>query len=71
LTDEGAFATRIAMLHRFRSFPSSDPELPADADGLGRARAEVVATFDEVYGGLEEAATRYFVETAAVRAAAA
>jgi phenylacetic acid degradation operon negative regulatory protein len=70
LTPQQAFATRIVMLHRFRAFPAGDPELPDDLDGLRRRRAEVVKTFDAVYAGLEAPATRYFTETARVRAAA-
>jgi phenylacetic acid degradation operon negative regulatory protein len=68
LTPAEAFAVRIVMMHRFRAFPSVDPELPDDGDGLGRLRGRVVATFDEVYAGLADAAGAYFAEHAQVQA---
>jgi phenylacetic acid degradation operon negative regulatory protein len=70
LDARNAFITRIVMLHRFRAFPSSDPELPSGADGISDLRTRMVATFDEVYAGLEAAAVEYFDATAGVRAVA-
>ena len=70
LEPAAAFNVRTVMLHRFRGFPFMDPELPRDVDPLGELRAEVVATFDEVYGGLEETATDYFWQIANPAAAA-
>lgn len=67
LTPEQAFAVRTVMLHRFRAFPAVDPELPGDADGLARARAEVVDAFDEIYAALAEPAGEHFTLTAALR----
>jgi len=50
-----AFAVRTLLLHRFRAFASSDPEL--GSDGL---RARALATFDEVYAALAESANAHF-----------
>jgi phenylacetic acid degradation operon negative regulatory protein len=55
-----AFRMRTLLLHRFRSFPFIDPELPFDLDTVGDLRSEVVACFDQVYAGLEKAATDHF-----------
>ncbi|MBV9818785.1 MAG: phenylacetic acid degradation protein PaaX [Solirubrobacterales bacterium] len=60
LSPVDAFKRRTLMLHRFRSFPSIDPELPESVDSVGALRARAVACFDEVYGELEEFATAYF-----------
>jgi DNA-binding transcriptional regulator PaaX len=48
------------MLHRFRGFPSIDPELPAASDPVRTLRGDVVATFDDVYEQLEPVADGYF-----------
>jgi phenylacetic acid degradation operon negative regulatory protein len=60
LSSAEAFRSRILLLHRFRSFPFIDPELPRSIDTLRDLRARVVATFDEVYEALEPRATEYF-----------
>ena len=60
LSAEHAFVARTAMLHRFRGFPFIDPELPAAIDPLRTLRADVVATFDDVYDHLEPVADGYF-----------
>jgi phenylacetic acid degradation operon negative regulatory protein len=59
------------MLHRFREFPFLDPELP-DAIARGRRRREqVVATFDDVYGQLADAADAHFSAVARIAVSAA
>ncbi|HTU97784.1 MAG TPA: PaaX family transcriptional regulator C-terminal domain-containing protein [Solirubrobacteraceae bacterium] len=63
LSDPEAFRTRTVLLHRFRGFPSVDPELPEAVDTLRELRAEVVACFEEVYAALERPATQYFWAT--------
>jgi phenylacetic acid degradation operon negative regulatory protein len=60
LSAEHAFVARTVMLHRFRGFPSIDPELPAASDPVRSLRGEVVATFDDVYEQLEPVADGYF-----------
>jgi phenylacetic acid degradation operon negative regulatory protein len=60
LDQQQAFAARTVMLHRFRSFPFLDPELPAAVDPLRASREEVVKIFDDVYAALEEPAAAYF-----------
>jgi phenylacetic acid degradation operon negative regulatory protein len=60
LSAERAFVARTVMLHRFRGFPSIDPELPAAIDPLRTLRRDVVATFDAVYEQLEPVADGYF-----------
>ena len=52
------------MLHTFRGFPSSDPELPESIAPGAAARAEAVVTFDAIYDALAEPATRHFAEVA-------
>ncbi len=59
-SDAAAFHSRTLLLHRFRAFPFVDPELPARIDPLAAVRSEAVACFDEVYGGLRDAARRHF-----------
>lgn len=54
------FRSRILLLHRFRGFPSIDPELPKQLDSVRDLRARAVACFDEVYAALEPEATEYF-----------
>jgi phenylacetic acid degradation operon negative regulatory protein len=56
----GAFRRRTLLLHRFRGFPSIDPELPADVDTVRELRGEAVACFDEVYAALRRPATEHF-----------
>lgn len=58
-----AFRSRTLLLHRFRAFPSVDPELPEAVDGLGELRGQAVACFEEVYAALEPPATEYFWAT--------
>ena len=58
-----AFRSRILMMHRFRSFPSIDPELPRAVDGVGPLRSKAVACFDDVYSALEASAATYFWQT--------
>jgi phenylacetic acid degradation operon negative regulatory protein len=58
-----AFRSRTLMLHRFRSFPSIDPELPRAVDGVGALRARAVACFDGAYSALEASAAKYFWQT--------
>jgi phenylacetic acid degradation operon negative regulatory protein len=60
LSSADAFRRRTLLLHRFRSFPSIDPELPAPIDSLRDVRARAVDCFDEVYAALEPPATEYF-----------
>lgn len=62
LNPQQAFLTRTLLLHRFRGFPFADPELPETvSNGHAHAqRAEVVATFDEVYAGLAQPAQEHF-----------
>jgi phenylacetic acid degradation operon negative regulatory protein len=56
----GAFRRRTLLLHRFRTFPFIDPELPPGVDTVRELRAEAVACFDEVYAALLEPATEHF-----------
>ncbi|HEY1567074.1 MAG TPA: PaaX family transcriptional regulator C-terminal domain-containing protein [Solirubrobacteraceae bacterium] len=60
LAPEQAFRSRILMLHRFRSFPSIDPELPRAVDEVRDLRAAAVGCFDDVYSALEPSAASYF-----------
>jgi phenylacetic acid degradation operon negative regulatory protein len=53
------------MLHRFRGFPSIDPELPRAVDDVRDLRNEVVSCFDDAYAALEAPAATYFWETVA------
>lgn len=55
-----AFRRRTLLLHRFRGFPSIDPELPAGIDTLAALRDEVVTCFDAVYSDLREPAAAHF-----------
>jgi phenylacetic acid degradation operon negative regulatory protein len=59
LTAAGTFRQRTLLIHRFRGFPSVDPELPAAVDPLHTLRNQAVACFDEVYASLESTARRY------------
>lgn len=59
-----AFVVRTRMLHTFRSFPFSDPELPETIAPGAAARAEAVVTFDAIYEALEPAASAHFTEVA-------
>jgi phenylacetic acid degradation operon negative regulatory protein len=60
LDDEQAFVIRTLLVHRFRSFPFIDPELPRDVSDDHGLRASVVETFDEAYANLAEPALRRF-----------
>jgi phenylacetic acid degradation operon negative regulatory protein len=60
LGDEQAFVIRTLLLHRFRSFPFIDPELPRDISDDHALRTSVVETFDEAYANLAEPALRQF-----------
>jgi phenylacetic acid degradation operon negative regulatory protein len=60
LDDKSAFKIRTLLLHRFRGFPFSDPELPDSVSDGHALRAEVVKTFDDVYLALTEAAEAHF-----------
>lgn len=60
LDPQRAFAIRTLMLHRFRGFPSVDPELPETVSDGQALRAKVVSTFDEVYAALAELAEQHF-----------
>jgi DNA-binding transcriptional regulator PaaX len=51
------------MLHRFRGFPSIDPELPRAVDDVAALRAKAVACFDDAYSALEASAATYFWQT--------
>jgi phenylacetic acid degradation operon negative regulatory protein len=55
-----AFRRRMLMLHRFRAFPSADPELPPDIDPLGELRARVVDCFTQLYEALQAPSEAYF-----------
>jgi phenylacetic acid degradation operon negative regulatory protein len=63
LSSAEAFRTRTLLLHRFRAFPSVDPELPAAVDRLRELRGQAVACFEAVYEALEPPATKYFWAT--------
>jgi phenylacetic acid degradation operon negative regulatory protein len=63
LSPDEAFRSRILLLHRFRSFPFMDPELPKDVDAVRDLRSRAVACFDDVYAALEPPATAYFWQT--------
>jgi phenylacetic acid degradation operon negative regulatory protein len=65
LSPAKAFRSRTLMLHRFRSFPSIDPELPRAVDEVRDLRNDVVGCFDDVYAALEPPAATYFWETVA------
>ena len=69
LTAAAAFRRRTLLVHRFRGFPSIDPELPAAVDPLCTLRRQAVACFDEVYAALENAARSYLWDAVAVDAA--
>lgn len=58
-----AFRSRTLMLHRFRGFPSIDPELPRTVDEVRDLRSDVVECFHEVYAALEAPAAAYFWRT--------
>jgi phenylacetic acid degradation operon negative regulatory protein len=64
ISDEDAFRWRMLLLHRFRSFPFVDPELPVAIDPLAKLRTQVVECFDEVYAALELPAGNYFSKVA-------
>lgn len=63
LSTAEAFRARTLLLHRFRAFPSVDPELPEAVDTLRDLRGQAVACFEEVYAALEPPATEYFWAT--------
>jgi phenylacetic acid degradation operon negative regulatory protein len=58
-----AFRARTLLLHRFRAFPSVDPELPKAVDTLRELRGQAVVCFEDVYAALEPPATEYFWAT--------
>lgn len=60
LDGRAAFNARTLLMHRFRSFPSTDPELPAALGGDEPLRQRVIATFDDVYVHLSRSAQEYF-----------
>jgi phenylacetic acid degradation operon negative regulatory protein len=59
-TGREAFNTRTLLLHRFRAFPFVDPELPVPLDPVRTLRLDVLATFDDLYHGLERPADEFF-----------
>lgn len=63
LSPAEVFRSRTLLLHRFRSFPFIDPELPKHIDQVRDVRARAVACFDDVYAALEPRAAEYFWET--------
>jgi phenylacetic acid degradation operon negative regulatory protein len=63
LSPEQAFRSRILMLHRFRGFPSLDPELPRAVDSVREPRSKAVGCFDDVYSALEARAATHFWHT--------
>jgi phenylacetic acid degradation operon negative regulatory protein len=63
LSAADAFKSRTLLLHRFRSFPSIDPELSAGIDTVRDLRRQAVECFDEVYAALEEKAAEHFWKT--------
>ena len=64
LSPAEVFRSRILLLHRFRGFPSMDPELPREIDCVRHLRARAVECFDDVYAALQPRADEYFWETA-------
>jgi phenylacetic acid degradation operon negative regulatory protein len=58
------FTLRARMLHTFRGFPSSDPELPETIAPGAAERADAVATFDAIYEALARPADEHFAEVA-------
>ena len=60
LSDEQAFVVRTLLIHRFRSFPFVDPELPTDISDDHELRSAVVATLDDAYAALAGPALRHF-----------
>lgn len=61
LTATEAFVIRTTMVHRYRTFPTIDPELPeAHAPQVFSLRNEAVELFYEVYDGLQEMAEQRF-----------
>jgi phenylacetic acid degradation operon negative regulatory protein len=67
LSDRDAFVVRVRTLHRFRGFPSVDPELPDSLGGHERLRARTLAAFDSLYEDLAEPAERHFEVVARTR----
>jgi phenylacetic acid degradation operon negative regulatory protein len=57
-----AFDVRTRLVHRFRGFPSLDPELPEELAPLARPRERAVRTFHVLYRALAPAAQRHFDE---------
>lgn len=55
-----AFLVRTRATHRFRAFPSLDPELPEELASLGQVRARAVTIFAGLYEDLREGAQRHF-----------
>jgi phenylacetic acid degradation operon negative regulatory protein len=60
LSPEEAFGVRTRLVHRFRGFPSDDPELPEELSPLGRPRSRAVRTFHVLYRALAPASQRHF-----------
>jgi phenylacetic acid degradation operon negative regulatory protein len=60
LTDTEAFLVRTRCIHNYRFFPAMDLALPGEPASATRRRAGAARLFDEVQGGLEQAALRHF-----------
>ncbi len=60
LTDAEAFLLRTRCIHNYRFFPAMDLALPGEPVSATRRRHSAAQLFDEVQGGLEQAAVRYF-----------
>jgi phenylacetic acid degradation operon negative regulatory protein len=64
LADREAFVVRTCLLHTFRGFPFSDPELPEAIAPGAAERAAAVATFDEIHEALARPAQSHFAKVA-------
>jgi phenylacetic acid degradation operon negative regulatory protein len=60
LGDREAFSIRTRLVHQFRGFPFSDPELPDELAPLDGARSRAVDTFHVLYRALKPASQRHF-----------
>jgi phenylacetic acid degradation operon negative regulatory protein len=60
LDDDDAFVVRTLVMHRYRRFPSLDPDVPPELLPGPSARAEAIALFRELWHGLEQPAQRHF-----------
>jgi phenylacetic acid degradation operon negative regulatory protein len=70
LSDREAFLVRTQLVHRFRSFPSDDPELPEALAPLAKPRLAAVRTFHVLYRALAPASQRHFDAVTGAYAAA-